>query len=163
MKAYKLDLLPAERAQLRKSGVKIGELRDYAPDEICALMHISEQRGKELSASIQFQSIPSIGPKFAADLIEMGYYTLQQLKDKQGHELLDAHERLIGAWTDPCVEDQFRSVVHHANNSGSTKQWWDFTAERKAYRQQYGYPATRPQKAWIKLEKYQKRLAENQS
>jgi len=33
--------------------------------------------------------------------------------------------------------------VHHANNPGSKKQWWDFTGERKAYRSKYGYPMYR--------------------
>ena len=91
-----------------------------------------------------FQSLPSIGPKFAQDLIDMGYFNLEQLKYKDGAELLNEHERFTSYQTDPCVEDQFRLVVHYANHPGVTKQWWDFTAERKAFRAKHGYPADRP-------------------
>ncbi len=61
-----------------------------------------------------------------------------------GADLLNAYEKKLGRRVDPCVEDQFRLVVHHANNRGCKKQWWDFTAERKVYRAKNGYPADRP-------------------
>nr|WP_198041798.1 helix-hairpin-helix domain-containing protein [Paenibacillus larvae] len=43
-----------------------------------------------------------------------------------------------------CVEDQFRLVVYYANNPESNKKWWDFTEERKHYRETNGYPSDRP-------------------
>lgn len=144
MKAYKLHLSADEKALLRKSDVKINQLKDYAPDEISAILHSSAQRANEICALMEFQSCPSIGPKFARDLIDMGYYSINQLKDKDGAELLNDHERLIGTKTDPCVEDQFRLIVYYANHPDSKKQWWDFTDERKAFRLQNGYPPTRP-------------------
>lgn len=97
---------------------------------------------------IAFQSIPSIGPKFARDLISLGIYTINDLLDKDGPGLFNELERKQGFWTDPCVEDQFRLAVHYANHPGSKKNWWDFTAARKAYRAQHGYPAERPTRAW---------------
>ncbi|AQT83292.1 hypothetical protein B1222_00565 [Paenibacillus larvae subsp. pulvifaciens] len=42
-----------------------------------------------------------------------------------------------------CVEDQFRLVVYYANNPESNKKWWDFTEERKHYRETNGYPSDR--------------------
>ncbi len=151
---YRLTL--AEKQILKTKKVSQKLLQDYAPDEIATLLEASPQRARELSALAEFQSIPSVGPKFARDLIDMGYYSLKQLKDKNGAELLNEHERFISAWTDPCVEDQFRLIVHHANNPNSKKQWWDFTAERKAFRAEHGYPETRPAKTWMQLEQYLK-------
>lgn len=141
MKTPKLDLSPTEKSYLKNAGVRIGQLTSYAPDELCELLHITEQRCKEILALIEFQSVPSVGPRFAHDLIDMGYYTLAQLKHKSGAELLNDHERHIGSRTDPCVEDQFRLIVHYANHPGNGKQWWDLTAERKAFRAKHGYPA----------------------
>lgn len=154
MKTPKLDLTSPEKTSLKKAGIRITQLMDYAPDELCAILGATEDRAREISALVEFQGIPSIGPKFARDLIDMGCYSLSQLKDKDGAKLLDEHERLIGAWTDPCVEDQFRLVVHYANHPGNGKQWWHFTAERKKFRAKHGYPDTRPAKAWMELEKY---------
>lgn len=157
MKAYKLELTATEKEQLRKSKIRIDQIADYATDELCMLMHISDQRAKEIHAIIAFQKYQSIGPKFAKDLVQMGYYSIDQLKEKNGAELLDEYERFINAWTDPCVEDQFRLVVYYANHPNDKKQWWDFTEDRKAFRAQYGYPATRPKRPWPELEKYQKK------
>ncbi|WP_343327837.1 helix-hairpin-helix domain-containing protein [Lentibacillus saliphilus] len=57
-------------------------------------------------------------------------------------------EKELGCWTDPCVEDQIICIIHYANRPESDKQWYDFTAERKRYRVQNGYPSDRPQVAW---------------
>ncbi|EHQ29290.1 helix-hairpin-helix domain-containing protein [Mucilaginibacter paludis] len=134
MKTPKLDLEDSEKYLLKKAGITLPEITSYAPDELCIILKTTEQRAREINALVNFQNIPSIGPKFARDLIALGYYSLNQLKDKNGAELFDAHQQFIGTKTDPCVEDQFRLVVYYANNPGSNKQWWDFTSERKAYR-----------------------------
>jgi len=147
-KSINLELTPAEKNILKAKKVKQKDLLDYAPDEITSLLNASPGRAKILHALHEFQSIPSVGVKFAHDLMFLGYYDVASLKNKAGHKLLNDYEKLSGFWTDPCVEDQFRLVVHYANNPGSKKQWWDFTAERKAFRSQYGYPATRPGNTW---------------
>jgi len=133
---------------MRKNGLTVKRLSEFAPDELAVLLKTTTQRAKEISASICFQTVPSIGPKFAADLVSLGYYTLDELIDKDGAALLDELERKQGFWTDPCVEDQFRLVTYYASTRKSDKNWWDFTAERKTYRQQHGYPANRPKTAW---------------
>jgi len=144
MKAVKPDLNTAEKSNLKKAGVRISELGNYAVDELNALLDVSEQRARSISAHLVFQSLPSIGPRFAQDLIDMGYFNLEELKHKEGAELLNEHERFVGYQTDPCVEDQFRLVVHYANHPNVVKQWWDFTHERKAFRAKNGYPENRP-------------------
>jgi len=148
MKTFKLDLTASEKQQLKQKGIKINCLSEYAADEISALLNTDKQRADELAALITFQSIPSIGPKFAHDLISLGYYSIDDLLDKDAPTLFNELERKQGFWTDPCVEDQFWLVVHYAKHRGSNKNWWDFTAERKVYRAKHGYPSDRPATAW---------------
>ena len=143
-KKVNLELTLEEKTLLKQKGITQKGLMDYAIDEIIHALNVPSQRAKTLQALFEFQQIPSVGIRFAHDLIFLGYYNLGELKDKKGHELLDQYEKKLGSKVDPCVEDQFRLVVHYANHPDSNKQWWDFTAERKAYRSQYGYPPTRP-------------------
>ncbi|WP_433942822.1 helix-hairpin-helix domain-containing protein [Paenibacillus sp. SN-8-1] len=139
-KTPKLDLTMPERAALRNNKIKINEIVDYSTTQLSSMLSISDQRAMELKALTEFQSIPSIGPKFAKDLILLGYHSLDDLIGKDGALLIENLEKLYGVPIDPCVEDQFRLVVHYASNRNSNKQWWDFTEERKKYREQYGYP-----------------------
>lgn len=106
------------------------------------------ERAKLLRAFAIFQSVPSIGPRAAQWAIDLGYYSLDEIKQETGHELTNRLEQTYGCWVDPCVEDALRCLVHHANHPTSEKSWFDFTEERKAYRQQYGYPSDRPTRAW---------------
>jgi hypothetical protein len=148
MKTIKLDLTSTEKQQLKQKGVKISALAEYAADEIGTLLNTGKSRANEVAALIAFQSIPSIGPKFARDLISLGYYSVNDLLDKDGPTLFNELERKQGFWTDPCVEDQFWLVVHYAHHRGSNKNWWDFTPERKVYRAKHGYPNDRPVVSW---------------
>ncbi len=143
-KKINLELTPEEKLLLKQKGISQKALMDYAIDEIIHAINASPQRAKTLQALYEFQQVPSIGIRFAHDLIFLGYYSIVELKDKTGHELLNDYEKKLGSRVDPCVEDQFRLVVHYANNRDSKKQWWNFTAERKAYRARYGYPVDRP-------------------
>src|SRR5690348_1877823 len=124
-----LEPTPVERKRLRALKVKARELHRYAVPELQELLQVSKIRAMELIALSEFQSIPSIGIRFAHDLISMGYYGLKQLKGKDPARLLDKFEQQVGAWIDPCLEDQFRLVVHHAANPDSKRNWWDFTNE----------------------------------
>ncbi|MET3292414.1 UNVERIFIED_CONTAM: hypothetical protein ABID98_005111 [Brevibacillus sp. OAP136] len=146
-KTPKLDLSTTERAALRSHHIRLNELHDIDAQQLSAQLDISLQRAKELKAMAAFQRIPSIGPQFAKDLMLLGYYRLEDVKGKDGALLIEQLERLYGVQIDPCVEDQFRLVVHYAENPDSDKQWWDFTEERKQYRLQHGYPEDRPSKA----------------
>ena len=139
-----LELTAGEKQLLKTKGITQKSIRDYAIDEIVAILNASSDRAKTLTALFEFQSIPSVGIKFAKDIILLGYYNLTSLKDRSGPELFDNYEKAIGCRIDPCVEDQFRLTVHYANYHDSTKKWWDFTTERKAFRNKYGYPANRP-------------------
>ncbi|MES2265225.1 MAG: helix-hairpin-helix domain-containing protein [Bacteroidota bacterium] len=138
------ELTAAEKLLLKEKKITQKQFSDLAIDEIIAVLEPQVQRAKEIQALFEFQSIPSVGIRFAQDLIFLGYYRLSDIKQKTGPDLLNEYENKIGYKVDPCVEDQFWLVVDHANNPGSKNQWWDFTAARKAYRNANGYPDNRP-------------------
>lgn len=153
--SIKLPLTDIEKANLRKNKIKIANILDFATDELEVLLNATTERAKEIYALAAFQTVPSIGLKFAEDLLFLGYYSLHELKQKDGATLTDEYEQKKGYWVDPCVEDQFRLVVHFANTNDTKKNWWDFTAERKKFRAENGYPKSRPQKAWFEIVGYQ--------
>jgi Pathogenicity locus len=150
----KLPLTDIEKANLRKNKIKIADILDFARDELEVLLNASAERAKEIYALAEFQTVPSVGIKFAEDLVFLGYYSLNDLKNKNGAKLTDEYELKKGYWTDPCVEDQFRLVVNFANTRDTKKTWWDFTEERKKFRAENGYPKSRPQKSWVEIVGY---------
>jgi hypothetical protein len=150
----KLPLTDVEKANLRKNKIKIANVLDFAIDELEVLLNATTERAKEIYALAEFQTVPSVGIKFAEDLVFLGYYSLNELKNKDGAKLTDDYEQKKGCWTDPCVEDQFRLVVNYANTNDTKKTWWDFTEERKRFRSENGYPINRPQKAWFQTVEY---------
>jgi hypothetical protein len=152
----KLPLTDIEKANLRKYKIKIANILDFATDELEVLLNVTTERAKEIYALAEFQTIPSIGIKFAEDLVFLGYYSLNELKNKDGAKLTDEYELKKGFWIDPCVEDQFRLVINFANTNDTKKTWWNFTEERKKYRFENGYPASRPKKAWHETIEYKR-------
>lgn len=149
---HKLNLSLSERSSLRKHKVKISEVLDYAPDELEVILGVNSQRAKEIYALADFQQVPSIGIRFAEDLVFLGYYAISELRDKDGAQLTDAYEKKKGYKTDPCVEDQFRLIAHAAKTNDYSKNWWEFTAERKAFRTDFGYPEDRPKVNWTEVD-----------
>lgn len=152
----KLPLTDIEKANLRKHKIKIANILDFATDELEVLLNATTERAKEIYALAEFQTVPSIGIKFAEDLVFLGYYSLKELKEKDGAKLTDDYEKKLGYWVDPCVEDQFRLVVNYANTNDTTKTWWNFTEERKKFRTDNGYPISRPKKAWFETLGYER-------
>lgn len=148
MSTIKLPLNDAERIILRKHKIKVSSITDFPADELEVILNIKAQRAKELLALAEFQTVPTIGLRFAEDLVFLGYYSLNELKNKNGAALTDEYEFKKGYQVDPCVEDQFRLAVHYAQTKDITKRWWDFTSERKIYRKEFGYPASRPLTTW---------------
>jgi hypothetical protein len=156
-KNIKLPLTDIEKANLRKNKIKIANLLDFATDELEVLLNSTTERAEEIYALAEFQTVPSVGIKFAEDLVFLGYYSLNELKNKDGAKLTDEYELKKGFWIDPCVEDQFRLVVNFANTHDTKKTWWDFTEERKKFRTENGYPKSRPQKSWVEILGYIKK------
>jgi AraC-like DNA-binding protein len=156
--ANHLDITASERKKLRAANIPKKEIHLRSLKELQSSLQVSKIRAMELAALSEFQSLPSIGIRFAHDLISMGYYSLKQLRGKDGARLTDQFENQTGVWSDPCLEDQFRLIVHYAQHPDSHKNWWDFTKERKEFRAKNGYPATRPKKPWFELERYQDKV-----
>lgn len=152
MATIKLNLVDAERRKLRQHKIKIAEITDLTIDELEAMLDVAPQRAKELYALADFQRIPSVGIKFAEDLIFLGYFQVSELQGKDGAKLREAYEQKKGYRIDSCVEDQFRLAVYVANTNDFSKTWWDFTSERKAYRADFGYPEDRPATEWYEVE-----------
>lgn len=153
--ANSLEITPEEMKKLRALKIKKSELHHHSADELQQWLAVSKQRAKELYALSEFQSVPSVGIRFACDLIGMGFYSMNELKKKDGAKLTDQYERQQGVWIDSCVEDQFRLVVHYANHADSKLNWWNFTAQRKAFRAAKGYPPNRPTKPWYERPRHQ--------
>ena len=144
----KLLLTDAEKQKLRLNKIKIADIPGFAVDELAILLGASFERARSIYGMAEFQTIPSIGHKFAEDLIFLGRYSIDELKGSNGASLLDEYEFKKGYCVDPCVEDQFRLAVYYADTQDATKQWWDFTEVRKKYRLENGYPENRPKIAW---------------
>jgi hypothetical protein len=94
----KLPLTDIEKANLRKNKIKIANVLDFAPDELAILLNATAERAKEIYALAEFQTVPSIGIKLAEDLVFLGYYSLNELKNKDGAKLTDEYElkKVIG-------------------------------------------------------------------
>lgn len=147
----KLPLSEQERKQLRRQGVRIRELTQYAPNELEVILDVDSDRARLLYGLAAFQQIPSVGIKFAEDLTFLELYALEDLRGKDPARLINAYELKKGFWTDPCVEDQFWLAIHVADTGDYSRNWWDFTSTRKAYREQHGYPEDRPKTAWFEV------------
>ncbi|WP_099159149.1 helix-hairpin-helix domain-containing protein [Virgibacillus ndiopensis] len=144
-----LSLTPDEKTKFRKAKVKISEIHTLSVEQLIEILNISDERANIVKGLSEFQAVPSIGYKLAEKLVyRLNIYSLNDMKDKDGAELFDRLEQCLGVWTDSCVEDQIRCIVHHANTPGSNRQWFDFTKERKEYREKVGFPKDRPRKAW---------------
>ncbi len=85
----KLPLTGVEKAALRKNKIKIANVLDFAIDELEVLLNATPERAKEIYALAEFQTVPSVGIKFAEDLVFLGYYSLNELKNKDGAKLTD--------------------------------------------------------------------------
>lgn len=140
----KLPLTLEEKAALKKQKIAVNKILDFDPGELELVLDITPQRAEVIHALATFQTVPSIGIRFAEDLVFMGYFNYDMLKNKDGAQLLNEYEIKKGYRTDPCVEDQFRLAVHYAKTKDTSKNWWDFTEERKKFRLENGYPDSRP-------------------
>lgn len=146
--APKLPLTPEEKAGLRSYKIKLNEVAGLDVPDLAAILASTPERASYLRALAQFQAVPSIGPRVAERVASIGYRSLEELKPLNGPDLLEQLENHFGFWEDPCLEDALWCMVHHANHPDSERCWFDFTEARKAYREKYGYPETRPKTAW---------------
>ena len=81
---FKFNLLQAERNSLRSHDFKISQLLDLILDELTVALRSTDVRTKKLNALASFQTIRSMGIRFAEDLLFLGYYFIAKLKEKGG-------------------------------------------------------------------------------
>lgn len=145
----KLPLTVEDKGKLRKAKVKLGDIHTLSTNQIAEILEMPIDEAKKIKALAEFQRVPSIGYELAEKLVNhLHIFSLQEIQEKDGATLFNELEKKMGVWKDSCVEDQIRCVIHFANNPNSNKQWFEFTKERKMYREVYGYPDDRPETAW---------------
>ncbi|WP_455661629.1 helix-hairpin-helix domain-containing protein [Pradoshia sp.] len=141
----KLPLTEIEKQKLRAAHVHLAQVAHMTAGELSEVLDCEQARADILIGLAQFQQIPSIGPRAAQMMVHhLGFNCLDAVKNEEPAQLLDLFESRIGHRVDPCVEDQIRCIVHHANEPQSRLEWPDFTKARKTYRDSRGYPKDRP-------------------
>lgn len=148
-----MELTVTEKQRLRRLKIRTADILGCSVEELAVLLAATLPRARHIHALAAFQQVSSIGIAFAKDLIDLGFYSFSELKGQDPARLVEDFERLKGYWIDPCVEDQFRLIVHYADTGDNSGNWWEFTPIRKAYREKHGYPPDRPVAAWHTIRK----------
>ena len=81
--------------------------------------------------AVQLTDIPNIGRSIAADLVQAGIRTPQDVRSMDPAAIYEALRTPMGQRHDPCVLDVFLAA-HDFMNGGAVRPWWAFTAQRKA-------------------------------
>ena len=83
----RLDILLTEKRKLRAKKIRLNEIHHQSQDYLQRMLNISKIRAMELQALSEFQSIASIGIRFAQDLISLGFYSLRDITGKDPAKL----------------------------------------------------------------------------
>lgn len=81
----------------------------------------------DLCASATFQTLSSVGPSMAADIVGLGYHSLAELAKADPNDMYVKFSRKVGRSVDPCVEDVFRCAVAQAREPDlpeEARNWW---------------------------------------
>lgn len=81
--------------------------------------------------AVQLTDIPNIGRSIAADLVQAGIRTPQDVRSMDPAAIYEVLRTPTGQRHDPCVLDVFLAA-HDFMNGGAVRPWWAFTAQRKA-------------------------------
>jgi len=79
------------------------------------------------------QTIPGIGPKLAAMLMELGYRQPEDLRSADPERMYHDLIRLHGTPVDRCVLYVFRCAVYYASNGVHEPEklkWWNWKDDR---------------------------------
>ena len=82
---------------------------------------------REIIKSLQV--IPSIGPKVAWRLYDIGIRKVADLKGKSPEKLYEKSNKLIGMRQDPCLLYTFRCAVYFASTKNPKPEllkWWNW-------------------------------------
>ncbi len=73
--------------------------------------------------------IPGVGKSLAADLVQLGYRSVDELKGQDPQAMYERLSRISGARQDPCVLYVFRCAVYFAQTSKPDPEklkWWNW-------------------------------------
>ncbi len=79
------------------------------------------------AATGDLQTIPGVGPSLAADLVDLGYTQVRQLRGADPERMYHDLGVLRGQHVDRCVLYAFRCATYYANNSVHDPEllkWW---------------------------------------
>jgi hypothetical protein len=85
-------------------------------------------KGQE-SVLHDLKRIPGVGSSIAQDLWDLGYRSVQELKDQDPEEIYQRLCEYQGADVDRCVLYVFRGAVYFASNEDHDPQllkWWNW-------------------------------------
>ncbi|UKI18356.1 MAG: helix-hairpin-helix domain-containing protein [Bacteroidales bacterium] len=75
----------------------------------------------------ELRKIPNVGPRTEADLLAMGYTTIESLRGKTAEDLYAEECRLRGCRIDRCQLYLYRAVVYFVNTENpdpAKSRWW---------------------------------------
>jgi hypothetical protein len=74
-----------------------------------------------------FQTLPGVGKSIAVDLLDMGFSSTKELKNRNPLELYDTLNKLRGTIIDRCMLYTFRCIVYfvsETNHDPKLLNWW---------------------------------------
>jgi nucleotidyltransferase/DNA polymerase involved in DNA repair len=79
----------------------------------------------------RLSGLRNVGRATLADFALLGIETVAELRGCEPDTLYRELQRRTGHRPDPCVWDVFAATIHEAR-TGEARNWWAFTATRKA-------------------------------
>lgn len=76
----------------------------------------------------EFREIPGIGKSLAQDLYDLGFRSINELKNQNPEKMYDDFEKMVGAHADRCVLYVWRCAVYYARGGrdGEKLKWWNW-------------------------------------
>ena len=93
------------------------------------MIEVSAMRKTAKRNKTELEIIPGIGKIMAQDLIEIGYTTIESLKDQDPQQMYDRHCEVKRHRVDRCVLYTFRCAVYFASNEiydPKKLKWWNW-------------------------------------
>jgi Pathogenicity locus len=83
----------------------------------------------QTTALRDLQKAPGIGPSLARDLLDLGFQSLEELRDQNPENMYQSICTRRGMHIDPCVLYAFRCAVYFASNQTHDPEllkWWNW-------------------------------------
>jgi hypothetical protein len=93
------------------------------------MMTDKKHRNGDQSILRELKRIPGVGDKIAHDLWNLGYRSLQELKDQDPEEIYQRLCNYQGTHVDRCMLYVFRCAVYFASNETHDPEllkWWNW-------------------------------------